>query len=99
MLNIFFMQVLFALVSAAVAAPQILPYVHQEVEAEPYIHQEIEAEPYVHLEPALAPEALGETNYAFAPQVAAFAPADNVIAYSNNGLCRNNLGSIVPCAL
>jgi hypothetical protein len=30
-------------------------------------------------------------------QVAAFAPVENVIAYTS-GLCRNNIGSIVPCA-
>jgi hypothetical protein len=68
------------------------------VDAEPYIHQEIEAEPYIHQEPALEPEALGEVTFAVAPQVAAFAPAENAVAYSN-GLCRNNVGSIVPCAL
>lgn len=93
--------VLFALVSAAVAAPQIVPYIHEEIAAEPYIHQEIEAEPYVHLEPALTAEALGEAaTFAVAPQVAAFAPAIEgaAITYSN-GICRNNLGSVVPCAL
>ena len=52
-------QILASLAAAASAAPQIVPYVHEEIEAEPYVHQEIPAEPYVHEEPELSPEALG----------------------------------------
>ena len=32
----------------AVEDPQIVAYVHEEVEALPYVHEEIEALPYVH---------------------------------------------------
>merc|ERR1712128_341609 len=53
------LMILVSLAAAASAAPQILPYVHEEVAAEPYIHQEVEAEPYVHYEPELSPLALG----------------------------------------
>merc|ERR1740128_594909 len=52
-------MILVSLAATAFAAPQILPYVHEEVAAEPYIHQEVEAEPYVHYEPELSPLALG----------------------------------------
>ena len=92
-------QVLFALVSTAAAAPQLVPYVHEEIAAEPYVHQEILAEPYVHLEPALTPEALGVVAPAAYAQVApvAFAPAP-VQAIGYAGLCVNNLGAAVPCA-
>merc|ERR1712189_78596 len=48
-----------SLAAAAFAAPQIVPYVHEEIPAEPYVHQEIEAEPYVHIEPEISPLALG----------------------------------------
>merc|ERR1711970_1692355 len=54
--------------AAASAAPQIVPYVHEEVAAEPYIHQEIEAEPYVHIEPEISPLALGIVRPNAAPQ-------------------------------
>merc|ERR1712223_2357318 len=53
------LMILVSLAAAASAAPQIVPYVHEEIAAEPYIHEEIEAEPYVHIEPELSPEALG----------------------------------------
>merc|ERR1712128_33443 len=52
-------MILVSLAATAFAAPQIVPYVHEEVAAEPYIHQEVEAEPYVHGEPELSPLALG----------------------------------------
>merc|ERR1711988_1429582 len=55
--------IIFTLVAAASAAPQIVPYAHEEIPAEPYVHQEIEALPYVHEEPALTPEALGNVAY------------------------------------
>merc|ERR1711872_701912 len=48
-----------SLAAAAFAAPQIVPYVHEEIPAEPYVHQEVEAEPYVHIEPEISPLALG----------------------------------------
>ena len=96
-------QIFLALIAAATAAPQIVPYVHeeiaaepyihQEIAAEPYIHQEILAEPYVHEEPALSPEALGEvvatgtTGYAAGP----------VVITGWSGACINNLGQAVPC--
>jgi len=91
----------------ASAAPQLVPYVHEE----------IAAEPYVHLEPALSAEALGETPEAQgvlraaapvafagpafvpAPQQA-FAPAPvQAAVYAAAPLCVNNLGAAVPCAL
>merc|ERR1712021_279450 len=49
-----------SLAAAASAAPQLVPYVHEEIAAEPYIHQEVAAEEYVHIEPALTAEALGQ---------------------------------------
>ena len=70
--------------------------------------QEIAAEPYVHLEPALSPEALGlvaaapaaALGYAAAPFAHPNIVAAPVagVAYAA-GLCRNNLGASVPCAL
>merc|ERR1712106_908941 len=103
-------MILVSLAATAFAAPQILPYVHEEVAAEPYIHQEVEAEPYVHYEPELSPLALGvvrpsaapATPQQFAPpqfapqQFAPSAPA----GYANGawtGGCLNNLGEGVPC--
>ena len=50
------------MMATAMAAPQQVPYVHEEIPAEPYIHQEIAAEPYVHQEPPLSPEALGNVS-------------------------------------
>merc|ERR1711974_169536 len=80
-----------ALIATATAAPQIVPYIHEEIEALPYIHQEIEALPYIHQEPALTPEALGEvvaaTGYAAGP----------VVVTGWSGACINNLGQAVPC--
>jgi hypothetical protein len=109
--------VVLCLVAAASAAPQLVPYahqeiaaeeyLHQEIAAEPYLHQEIEAEPYVHIEPALTPEALGliatapvaVAGYAAAPYAPAnaFGPVAGTAFAA--GLCRNNLGASVPCAL
>merc|ERR1712106_459797 len=60
-------MILVSLAATAFAAPQILPYVHEEVAAEPYIHQEVEAEPYVHYEPELSPLALGVVSTNAAP--------------------------------
>merc|ERR1712153_264055 len=60
-------MILVSLAATAFAAPQILPYVHEEVAAEPYIHQEVEAEPYVHYEPELSPLALGVVRPSAAP--------------------------------
>ena len=95
-------QIFLAVIAAATAAPQIVPYVHeeiaaepyihQEIAAEPYIHQEILAEPYVHSEPALTAAALGATGptgYAAGPLL--------VVGSSWTGACRNNLGLTVPC--
>ena len=48
-----YLQILLALVVAAFSAPQVVPYLHQEIPAVPYVHQEIAAEPYVHQEPVL----------------------------------------------
>ena len=84
-------QVFLAVIASAMAAPQVVPYVHQEIPAEEYVHQEIPAEAYVHIEPALSPEALGQvvpaapTGYA-GPVIGAWA-----------GGCFNNLGAGVPC--
>ena len=95
LLSPLFLQIIFTLIAAASAAPQIVPYVHEEIAAEPYIHQEIAAEPYVHIEPALTPEALGEVAYAAAPVVATGYAAAPVVAWT--GGCLNNLGQAVPC--
>merc|ERR1719209_2708165 len=62
------LMILVSLAAAASAAPQIVPYVHEEVPAEPYIHQEVEAEPYVHYEPEISPLALGIVRPNAAPQ-------------------------------
>merc|ERR1711910_309755 len=63
----------------AVEDPQIVAYVHEEVEALPYVHEEIEALPYVHdatgdvsddtsAEPVLTvPVASPVLSYAYAP--------------------------------
>merc|ERR1712026_514650 len=59
-----------SLAAAAHGAPQIVPYVHEEIAAEPYIHEEIAAEPYVHIEPEISPLALGIVR----PKAAAAAP-------------------------
>ena len=66
--NHMLLQILVSLAAAAYAAPQIVPYVHEEVAAEPYIHQEVEAEPYVHIEPEISPLALGIIRPNAAPQ-------------------------------
>jgi len=78
--------------ATAMAAPQQVPYVHQEIPAEPYIHEEIAAEPYVHIEPALTPEALGNVAYA-APAI----PTGYAAGPVWSGACINNLGQSVPC--
>merc|ERR1712123_553477 len=94
-------MILVSLAATAFAAPQIVPYVHEEVAAEPYIHQEVEAEPYVHYEPELSPLALGIVRPNAAPQQFAapqfaqpqFAPAAPA-GYANGawtGGCYNNL--------
>ena len=85
-----------AVIASAMAAPQIVPYVHQEIPAEPYVHQEIPAEPYVHQEPALTAEALGEVAYA-APAYPTQYAAAPVLAGAWTGNCINNLGQGVPC--
>merc|ERR1739838_8033 len=89
--------ILFTLASAASAAPQIVPYVHDEVAAEPYIHQEVEAEPYVHLEPEISPLALGIVRPGqAAPSYAPTGPV-GYAAGAWTGGCYNNLGAGVPC--
>merc|ERR1712223_2032601 len=96
------LMILVSLAAAASAAPQIVPYVHEEIAAEPYVHEEIEAEPYVHIEPELTPEALGIINRnkpAAAPVVTPqqfAAPA--AVQAPFNGVCINNLGAAVPCS-
>jgi hypothetical protein len=65
LLNICFYR---SYLAAAYAAPQILPYVHEEVAAKPYIHQEVEAEPYFHIEPGISHLALGIVRPNTAPQ-------------------------------
>merc|ERR1712098_659743 len=81
-----------AMTAAAMAAPQQVPYVHQEILAEPYIHDEIAAEPYIHIEPALTPEALGNVAYA-TPAI----PTGYAAGPIWSGACINNLGQSVPC--
>ena len=109
-INFILLQVvLSALVAAASAAP---------ADIVPYVHQEIEAEPYIHLEPALddsvlglTPEAQGVIAGRSLPQTAPvvnYNPAP--INYNpapvnynpapinyNAGGCYNNLGEGVPC--
>merc|ERR1712172_347177 len=82
-------------IATATAAPQIVPYVHEEIAALPYIHQEIAAEEYVHQEPALSAEALGELVYPapVATGATGYAAGPLVVA----GAWRNNLGAAVPC--
>ena len=66
-------QILATLAAAATAAPQIVPYVHEEIAAEPYVHEEVAAEPYVHIEPEISQLALGiaaPRQLAAAPQFA-----------------------------
>merc|ERR1711872_983613 len=86
-----------SLAAAAFAAPQIVPYVHEEIPAEPYVHQEIEAEPYVHIEPEISPLALGIVR----PNAAPAAPQQFAQPQLANGAwaggCYNNLGEGVPC--
>ena len=87
-----------AVVSAAAAAPQVVPYIHEEIPAEPYVHEEIAAVPYVHIEPQLTAEALGEgrpNQYAGYPQ--AVSGPVQYTGYAAGG-CRNNLGQAVKCA-
>merc|ERR1712223_664468 len=89
-----------AVIAMATAAPQIVPYVHEEIAAEPYIHQEIAAEPYVHIEPALTPEALGQVvrnNAPVATGALGYAAGPVVVVGAWAGACRNNLGAAVPC--
>merc|ERR1712038_430721 len=61
----------------AVEDPQIVAYVHEEVEALPYVHEEIEAVPYVHEEPAqpvlTVPVASPVLSYAYAPALTPYA--------------------------
>merc|ERR1711981_1233875 len=77
-----------AVIAMATAAPQIVPYVHQEIEALPYVHQE----------PALSPEALGEVVYdaPVATGATGYA-AGPVVVTGWSGACINNLGQAVPC--
>merc|ERR1719369_1833246 len=99
--------ILVTLAAAATAAPQI----------EPYVHEEIPAEPYIHVEPALSALALGEVRPAqakaapqqFAAPVQQFAPAAPVQQFAPQqfaapagpvgwaGYCINNRGEGVPC--
>eukprot|EP00090_Calanus_glacialis_P031948 TRINITY_DN53029_c0_g1_i4.p1 TRINITY_DN53029_c0_g1~~TRINITY_DN53029_c0_g1_i4.p1 ORF type:complete len:131 (-),score=43.56 TRINITY_DN53029_c0_g1_i4:160-552(-) len=51
-------MILVSLAAAAYAAPQIVPYVHEEIEAEPYVHEE----------PEISPLALGIVRPNAAPQ-------------------------------
>ena len=96
MTSSFFRQaILSAVVASAVAFPQLVPYVHQEVAAEPYVH----------IEPALNDDVLGLTPEAqgvIAGRAAAAAPinynAAPAINYNNQaGRCVNNRGEGVPC--
>merc|ERR1739838_420795 len=103
--------ILVTLASAASAAPQIVPYVHDDVAAEPYIHQEVEAEPYVHLEPEISPLALGivrpgqaapsyqQAAPSYQQAAPSYAPTGPVgyAAGAWTGGCYNNLGAGVPC--
>ena len=80
------------------AAPQIVPYVHEEIAAEPYIHQEILALEYVHEEPALSPEALGQVAYSAPVATGTLGYAAGPLVVTGwSGACTNNLGQAVPC--
>merc|ERR1711981_59347 len=90
------LMILVSLAAAASAAPQIVPYEHEE----------IEAEPYVHIEPELTPEALGVITRTIPAAVAPVAApvqfaapavpqqfaAAPVAAGVWSGTCLNNLG-------
>ena len=88
----------------AADADGIVPYIHEEIEAEPYVHVEIPAEPYIHKGGAAV---AAEAPIAVAEQPAA--PAfnfnlDNTV-YNNipvqqvafTGTCYNWRGEGVPC--
>merc|ERR1711922_74609 len=96
--NMQIIAILSAVVASAVAFPQLVPYVHQEVAAEPYVH----------IEPALNDDVLGLTPEAqgvIAGRAAAAAAPINynynaapAINYNNQaGRCVNNRGEGVPC--
>merc|ERR1711922_33372 len=86
--NMQIIAILSAVVASAVAFPQLVPYVHQEVAAEPYVH----------IEPALNDDVLGLTPEAqgvIAGRAAAAAPPIN---YNNQASrCVNNRGEGAPC--
>jgi len=89
-------------VAVAADATGVVPYIHEEIEAEPYIHVEVPAEPYVHQEGDSAPVAVAEqpaaapviNNPVFNLDSTAFAPVQQV-AFA--GGCYNWKGEGVPC--
>merc|ERR1711936_805517 len=82
---------------------EVVPYVHQEIEALPYehdatgdvaeayVHHEIEALPYVHQETP-------EEEAADQPEAAALISPFHLVAGYKTG-CVNSVGSVVPCHL
>merc|ERR1719350_1743893 len=100
-------MILVSLAAAASAAPQIVPYIHQEIEALPYIHEEPELSPLSlgvinRNKPAPAPVAVAPQQFAapVAPQQFAAPVAQQFaapVAGVWTGGCINNLGQGVPC--
>merc|ERR1719305_621304 len=104
--------ILASLAAATSAAPQIVPYVHQEISAEPYVHIEPELtaealgiinrsqrhQAALAAAPVVAPQQFAAPVQQFVPQqqFAQFAPVQGVQAAWAGG-CYNNLGEGVPC--
>merc|ERR1719410_2590843 len=101
------LMILVSLAAAASAAPQIVPYIHEEIEAEPYVHEEPELSPLAlgiinRNQPAAAPVAPQQfaapvVQQQFVPQVAPQQIAAAPIAGVWSGTCLNNLGQGVAC--
>ena len=89
-----YFQIFASLAAAASAAPQIVPYVHEEIPAEPYVHEEPEISPL-----ALGIVRPGASSYQQAAPAPSFAPTGPV-GYATGpwtGGCYNSLGAGVPC--
>merc|ERR1719356_2195810 len=93
-----------SLAAAAFAAPQTVPYVHQEIEAEPYVHIEPEISPLAlgivrpNAAPAAPQQFAAPAQQQFVPQQQFAAPVQQQFANGAwAGGCYNNLGEGVPC--
>merc|ERR1719394_638581 len=90
-----------SLAAAAFAAPQIVPYVHEEIPAEPYVHIEPEISPLAlgivrpNAAPAAPQQFAAPAQQQFVPQQQFAQPQLANGAWA--GGCYNNLGEGVPC--